>query len=177
MRRFASLAVVLLLATSSLAAQSVWFGGGVSIPTGDYGNYAKTGWMATAGIGFPVGQTKALSIGVEGLFGSNTHSDVTGDKTTLYGALVGPTYHIGNLEKPHLYVFASGGFLVHKYSSDQFPSDEGSDTKFAYEFGAGLDIPLEKIGLWADVRYLARAESGATATIPIMAGIYIPLKK
>lgn len=175
MRRLASLAVVLVFAVASLQAQSIWVGAGPSIALGSYGDYAKTGWLGSAGVGFGLGQSERLSLAVEGLFGSNSHSDIEGDKTTLYGGMAGLTYQLGNVAKPHLYVFGSGGLLVHKYSSDQYDSE--SDSKFAYQFGAGLDIPLSKIGLWVDVRYLSRAESDATSVLPIMAGIYIPLGK
>lgn len=177
MRRVASAVVVLLCSATLLSAQSIWVGAGPTFPTGDYGNYAKTGWMGSAGVGFGLGQSGKLSLAFEGLFGSNSHSDFEGDKTTLYGGMAGLTYQLGNVAKPHLYVFGSGGLLVHKYSSDEFPEFEDSDSKFAYEFGVGLDIPLGGLGLWVDARYLARAESDATAAIPIMAGIYIPLGK
>jgi opacity protein-like surface antigen len=176
MRRLTSLVAVTLLATGSLAAQSsVWIGGGPTFPMSDYGDYAKTGWMASAGFGLGLGSSGKLGLQFEGLFGSNSHSDVDGDKTSLYGGMANLAYQLGNTAKLHPYVFGGGGLLVHKYSSDQFPDDEGSDSKFTYQFGAGLDYPMKSIGLWIDVRYLSRVEDYPTALVPIMFGIYFPL--
>jgi opacity protein-like surface antigen len=178
MRRLLSLLAVLVLATGSLAAQSsVWLGAGPTFPMSDYGDYAKTGWMASAGFGLGLGSSGRMGLQFEGLYGSNSHSDVEGDRTTLYGGLANLAYQLGNTAKLHPYVFGGGGLLVHKFGSDDDAYDGESDSKFTYQFGAGLDIPLKSIGLWIDVRYLSRAEDSPTALVPIMAGIYIPLGK
>lgn len=67
------------------------------------------------------------------------------------------------------------GLLVHKFGTDGATYDGDSDSKFTYQFGGGLDIPLKSIGLWIDIRCLSRAEDSPTTVVPIMAGIYIPL--
>jgi hypothetical protein len=177
MRRPALLALVSLLAATALPAQSIWVGGGPTFPTGDYGNYAKTGWMASAGVGFPLGEAKKLAVQFEGLYGSNSHSDVDGDKTNLYGGLANLNYRFGDVSKLGLYVYGGAGLLVHDYKSTTYPDEASSDSKFAYQFGAGLDIPLGGIALWIDAKYLRRAESYATALFPLMAGISIPIGK
>ncbi len=177
MRRLASLAVLLFLVAASAEAQNIWVGGGPTFPTGDYGDYAKTGWMASAGIGFGLGEAKKLAVQFEGLYGSNSHNDVEGDKTNLYGGMANLNYRFGDPSKLGLYVYGGAGLLVHDYKTDTYPDEAGSDSKFAYRFGAGLDIPLGGIGLWIDARYLRRAESYATALFPVMAGISIPIGK
>jgi opacity protein-like surface antigen len=177
MRRVLPTIAVLLLTAGSLAAQSsVWLGGGPTFPMSDYGDYAKTGWMASAGFGLGLGSTGKLGLQFEGLYGSNSHED-EGDKTTLYGGMVNLAYQLGNTAKLHPYVFGGGGLLVHKYGSDTSPADGESDSKFTYQIGGGLDIPMKSFGLWVDIRYLARVEDYSTALIPIMFGIYIPLGK
>lgn len=177
MRRVLSLIALLVLTTGSLSAQSsVWIGGGPTFPMSDYGDYAKTGWMASAGFGLGLGSSGKLGLQFEGLYGSNSHED-EGDKTTLYGGMANLAYQLGNTAKLHPYVFGGGGLLVHKYGSDTSPADGESDSKFTYQFGAGLDLPMKSIGLWIDVRYLSRVEDFPTAVVPIMGGIYIPLGK
>lgn len=176
MRRFASLVLGLSLAAAPVAAQGnfIWIGGGPTFPTSSYGDYAKTGWMAAAGFGLGLGSSGRLSLLFEGQYGSNSHSDVEGDKTNLYGGMLGLEYDLGNTEKLHPYVFGGGGLLVHSYSSDIGGYDD-SDSKFAYQLGAGLGLPLKSINLWTDVRYLARAEDNPTAVFAWMFGISIPL--
>jgi hypothetical protein len=179
MRKPLALAAVVLLASSSLAAQTIWLGAGPTFPTSDYGTYAKTGWMASGGFALGLGQSGKVSLLFEGLYGSNSHTEEDDPEasTTLYGGMLGLEYDLGNVKKVHPYVFGSGGLLVHKYNLDGSTYDGESDSKFTVQFGGGLSIPLGKIGIWADIRYLTRLEDEATAVIPIMAGIYIPLGK
>src|SRR5512139_3149326 len=177
MRRLAWFTAILIFGSGPLAAQSVWLGGGPTFPMSDFSSYAKTGWMASAGVGFGLGSGDRLSLQLEGVYGSNNH-DTEGDKTNLYGGLVNVAYQLGNTGKLHPYAFGGVGVLAQDFSSENVDDEnEGSAGKMAYQFGAGLDIPLGKLGLWVDVRYLARAESYATAVIPVMAGIYVPFGK
>ncbi len=167
-RKVFSVAAVLLLSVTAAQAQrpNFGFGGGATIPTGDYGDYAKTGWIGTGFIGFPI--AKALSIGAEGYYGSNDH-DTEGDKTNLYGGSGYLTYRFGQPTKPGVYLIGSGGALVHQFKSETTPADESSETKFVWSAGAGVDIPVAKsVSIWLESRYMAR---GDTKFIPIWGGL------
>jgi len=155
-----------VLPTSSQAQATIFAGGGITVPTSDFGDYADTGWMASAGVLIPVGPM-GLHVGAEGFYGQNNHSDIDGDKTNPYGAMALVEYGFqtgGNITP---YVFGGAGVLVHKYSSDTF--DNESDTKFGYEFGAGLDFGVsDNVGVWVDGRYMG---SEFTKFFAVQAGL------
>ena len=134
-----------LLAAASLgipteaSAQGIYFGAGATFPTGDYGNYAKTGYVGVAGVSFSVGPA-GLSVFGEGFYGQNSHSDVDGDKTYPYGGMAGLLYDLAPENEGGIYFFGQLGAMVHKYGSDEF--EETSETGFGFGGGAGYGFPL-----------------------------------
>jgi len=132
-------AMMVFLAPRDAAAQGVYFGAGATFPTGDYGDYAKTGYVGVAGISFAVGP-RGLSVFGEGFFGQNSHKDVDGDKTYPYGAMGGLLYDLSPQNEGGIYLFGQLGALVHKYSSDE--SEGSSDTGFGFGGGAGYGFSL-----------------------------------
>ena len=164
-------AALLVLTAASAQAQSIFFGGGATIPTGEYKDYAKTGWMAQAGVAVPVGG-KGFMVGAEAMFGSNKH-DHPGDKTNLLGLNGFLLYRIGDMTKPGPYVFGSGGALKHDYKSEDFPEDEGGEFKFAWSAGAGVDVPFGgNKAFYIEGRYMARSD---TKFMAILAGLIFNL--
>ncbi len=166
-------AVVGSLAVSMAHAQAnIYIGGGPSIPVGEFGDYAKTGWLATAGFSVPVGG-KGLSVGGEVMYGSNKHSDFAGDKTNLPGAFGFLMYRVGDQSKPGIYLFGQAGILNHQYKTSGSPGYSGeSDWKFAAGGGAGVDIPAGGVNVFVEGRFITRS---GTSFIPIQAGISIPV--
>jgi opacity protein-like surface antigen len=135
---------------------------------GDFGDFADTGWMAAAGLLFPVGQ-QGVWVAAEGLYGRFAHSDVDGDATNLYGGsgLLGYTFTSGGRLAP--YVFASAGMLVHDYDPEDTAFDVDSESNFSYGVGGGFDYALsERIGFWFAAQYLAADE---TKLIPLIVGL------
>ena len=166
-------AALLLVSAATAQAQSpiLFFGGGATIPNGEYGEYAKTGWMANAGVGLPVGG-KGFMVGAEVLYGSNKH-EFAGDKTNLTGANGFLLYRFGDQAKTGFYVLGSGGMLNHSFKSESEPEDEGSDTKFAWSGGAGVDVPFGgNKSFWAEGRYMARSD---TKFIALLVGLSFAL--
>jgi len=159
---------LMLLIPAAVSAQAFGFlGAGVTFPSGDYGDYANTGWLGSAGVGFPIGDA-GLAVGGEAFYGQNNH-DFKGDKTHPYGVLGFVQYSFGNMDKLHPYVLGGAGIMVHKYSSDTYKGD--SDTKFAYTFGAGVSYPLGgTTGLYGEGRYYGRDK---TNFIGILGGLYV----
>ncbi len=167
-------AVAATLVSTAAQAQSaawIWAGGGATVPIGDYGDYAKTGWMATAGVGVPIGE-QGLSVGGEFLYGSNKHDDTSGDKTNLLGALAGLSYRVGDPAKPGVYFMGMAGALNHQYKPGSTSESSDNEWKFAFGGGAGLDFPVGKVSIWVEGRILSRSD---TKFIPIMAGVLIPI--
>lgn len=165
--------VVLLGSVPSVQAQAksaFFFGGaGVTLPMGDYGDYAKTGWMASAGLGYNL--TSNVFIGAEGMYGSNKHSDVVGDKTDLVGGGGFIGYSFGKEgSKMMPYVIGGVGILNHKFKGANGFSE--SESKAMFHGGAGLFFPMGTAGLYVEARYVKRGDTGF---MPIMAGFSVGL--
>lgn len=155
----------------------VYFGGGVSLPMSDYKDYAKTGWLANAGIGVNIG-TKGLWLAADVFYGSNKHkAPLDEDKTNLLMGLGTIGYTIGQAEqKVRPYVFGSVGMLNHKYVPGTGTSE--SESMVAFGGGAGLLFKMGgKSSFFVEGRYLTGSKNGGTtAFVPILAGITIDLK-
>jgi len=172
MRSFVKLAALsaLVLLPGQVAAQNIFVGAGATFPVSDYGDYANTGFLATAGVGFPVGDA-GLRVFGEGFFGQNSHSDVDGDKTNPFGVMGGLEYDItGADESKGVYLFAEAGLLVHRYGSDSF--DSSSSSGFGYGAGAGVFFPLGGVNGWIEGRAMnASIDSSNTSFFGIIAGL------
>ena len=176
-RRLSVLAVALafigLSVPSHAQAQgSLYLQGGATFPSSEYGDFAKTGWMAIGGYVFDV--SGGIALGVEGFYGQNSHDDyditgtlstgalfssvagaAAGDRTDLYGGM-GTVSYFFNLDSSLTpYVFGGAGYMVHKYVTD-ISGLSGSEGSFAWEFGGGVGFPLsESIDLYGEGRYMA----------------------
>ncbi|MDP2470358.1 MAG: acyloxyacyl hydrolase [Candidatus Palauibacterales bacterium] len=158
-RFLAVLALLGFAIPSQVHAQVIYVSGGATFPTGDFGDYANTGWMAAGGVLFGVGDS-GLGVGGELFYGQNNHSVEGVDlnsKTSPYGAMAIVDYSFGN-GGIDPYVFGGAGVMVHRYSAEGFDSE--SETKFGYQFGAGIGFPIgETTEIYAEGRYM-----GATDT-------------
>jgi len=154
------------------SAQGVYWGAGVTIPTGDFGDYAKTGYMGVAGISFDMGP-EGLSAFGEGFFGQNSH-ETEGDKTYPYGAMGGLLYDLAPAGAGGLYFFGQLGLMVHKYSSDEFEGD--SETGLGFGGGAGYGFPLGDTELFVEGRYMHGSfDYGDTSFFGIVGGVSLNL--
>jgi hypothetical protein len=153
----AILAGIALTVPVEASAQVVYFGAGPTFPIGDYSDYAKTGYVGVAGVTFPIG-SQGLAVVGEGFFGQNSHSDVDGDKTYPYGAMGGLLYDLTPEEVGGVYVFGQAGFMVHKYSSDEFEGE--SDTGFGFGGGAGYGFPMGDTEIFVEGRYMRGSFDG-----------------
>lgn len=146
MKRFlcAALGMALLAVSApghASAQIAINVSGGPTFPVSDYGDLAKTGWMAFAGLTVPVGESGAM-LGATGFFGSNNH-ELDGDKTNLYGGLGAVGYAVDTGTSAMPYVFAGAGLMVHSYKSDT--SVDESTNLFAAGGGAGLGFPIGSV--------------------------------
>ncbi len=194
-RRLSVLAVAVAFIGLSLpsTAQAQWtfyVAGGATFPTGDFGNYANTGWMGIAGALFDI--QDGISLGVEGFYGQNNHeenllttsriadpanfavvgSSAAADKTNPYGFMGTLTYMFGMDGSVKPYVFGGAGILWHKYTADTTIGDlNATDSGFAYEFGGGVAFGLSpSTSLFAEGRYMAGTGDADTKMWGIFGG-------
>lgn len=148
-------------------AGGIFVGGGVTLPMGDFGEYAKTGWMASGGLAYNL--SPRIWIQGEGMFGSNSHDDVDGDKTELLGAAGGIGYAFGNLESSVVpYVLGGVGVLSHKYKPAT--GESVSESEMMFYGGGGLYLPRGSYGFFLEARYVSRDD---TQFVPIMVGVQV----
>jgi hypothetical protein len=153
MKRFfgGALTVALLAAPGAASAQATMFlSVGAGVPVADYADYASVGWMAQAGVVFPV-TAAGLGAGIGGLYGSNSH-EVDGDRTDLLGAAAFLQYTIGDPAATSFYVFGGPGYVQHSYKSET--SAEGSSSGLAASGGAGVNIPIGGLTGYLEGMYL-----------------------
>jgi hypothetical protein len=164
-----------LFGSGDAAAQAgVFLGGGATMPTGDFGDFANVGWMGFGGVGFPVGQD-GLFLGAEGFYGSNGH-EVEGIKTNLYGgnALIGVNFYEQGEAGP--FVAAGLGLMTQQLKSETIPALEDSASGFALTGLAGLSFPLGTVeGMLSATFTRAFGDLEDLMFAGIFAGIGIPV--
>lgn len=169
------LALVLGLMLSmpgSARAQGIYWGAGLTIPTGDYGDYAKTGYMGVAGVSFDLGPA-GLSVFGEGFYGQNSH-DYGDDKTNPYGAMAGLLYDLAPEQVGGPYVFGQAGVMVHKYSSSEFGDD--SQSGLGMGLGGGYGIPVGDTEIFFEGRWMYGSfDEGSTSFLGVVAGVALSL--
>lgn len=171
----AVLGTLAIAATSNpLSAQGVWLGGGATFPTSDYGDFANTGFLFTAGVGTGVGDG-GLGVGVEGFYGQNSH-ETDGNKTTPLGFMGQVAYSLSGPDADSgIYVLGQLGVLWHKYSSETVPALDGSESGFAYGGALGYEFPLGGVDGWVEGKFMQASISDEnTQFFGILAGISIP---
>jgi hypothetical protein len=163
-----TLGLAVLLSAAPASAQ-FFAGAGVIMPMGDFGEYAKMGWMANAGVQAFESNDGKLSLYVEGVYGSSSHDDIDGDKTNIYGGLASVTYGLGSEDASMSpYLIGSVGYLMHQYKSDEFPEFEGSEGGIGFGGGAGLFFNP----IYVEGRFMTFSADGeSTAFVLIGAGI------
>ena len=164
----------LAFAIPAQAQTTLYIAGGASFPTGDFGDYANTGWMAAGGAIFGLGDS-GFGVGGEVFYGQNNHKDEVSlfenTKTTPYGIMAIADYTFGSGGGLRPYLFGGLGLMVHKFSGDGFDSE--SESGFGYQFGAGLSFP---IGLFVEGRFMGSSSMGegefaeATTYFGVLAG-------
>jgi len=175
MKRFALptvlAAVAALSVTSPAGAQYIFFGGGPTIPSGEFGDYAKTGYTFMAGFGADIGK-KGLFIEAEIGRGSNSHENTGNakEKTNVITAFGALGYSFGAVEKKvRPYLLAGAGLVAHQFRTDAGPpaSDaEGTESKFGATGAGGISIKLnEKASFWLEGRYIGSSGTNLMAAL------------
>lgn len=172
-RVVAAAALMLCLAQGDLTAQEKWigFGGGATVPVGDYADFAKTGWMGGAAFGVALGE-KGAFLEFVGFYGRNDYDDTSGDVTALYGG----TANVGLMsrgEAARVYGSVGGGFQVHHYSPGS-STGGGSDNDGQPMANAAVGVSFGR----GTTHFFVQGGIviAGTKYIPLIAGVSIGLR-
>lgn len=171
-RRFSLLlcaAALLAVPAGAARAQAGFFvAGGPSIPLGDYGDFAQTGWMAFGGVhlGLPLVPVKFRA---EGMYGQNAHEGPSTEKTALYGGMANVIFQVGPPLVPvKPYIIGGAGYLNHHYSPGDAGGASTDEWKVVWGGGVGVSVSLLVVGAFVEARYLKRND---TSFLPITVGL------
>jgi len=174
-------ALGLSVTSQSVAAQFLFVGAGPSFPMNDYSDYANTGFLITAGGGFPLGDN-GLNVIVEGGWGQNNHDEtIDAGKTNPITLMGGLEYDFNTSgEGINPYVYGGAGIMWHKYTPDTGTGD--TQSAFGYTGGVGVGFPLGGVNGWVEGKFAnasfddeLSSESYNTMYVGIVAGISIDL--
>lgn len=170
-------AVLLTLVVPAVGSAQVYayVSGGASLPMGDYGDLAQTGWMAQGGLLLRVGEG-GFGLGAGGFYGSNSH-EADGDKTNLYGAMGFAQYTVQSGGGVAPYFFVGPAYMSRAYKSEANPNLEGTESGLALAAGAGITFPLKSVALYGEAMFLKGVSDKIeqTSVLVVSAGISIPL--
>lgn len=165
------LTLALVAPAQAQARGYVGFGGGLSIPTGDFGDAYKMGWLGqvVAGITGPNGM---LGGRIDGMYIRHSHDIVDGGSIQLLGANGDLVLSPGSADakiRPYLL----GGIGFFNVKPEQGSTEFDSQTKFAYNLGAGLRFGGGgRMSFFVEGRYLSiSTEGNSTGLIPIAIGV------
>ena len=183
MRGFRSVVLgAVILATVGAApamAQGAKFsvGGGVTLPLGDFGDVANTGFHGLAAVGF---QPANLPVGFQidgmynrfGLDDAFTLGDDVNSQIIQGTANVVYTFTTAEESTFHPYLIGGVGLYNFKFTGDDVPDGTESNTDFGINAGAGFDFQAGSVGLFVEGRFHnVFTEDESTNFIPITVGI------
>lgn len=176
------LAVVTPLA-APLAAQGATrptFGitGGLALPTGDFGDGAKSGFEVGAQIGF---SSAALPFGlrIDGAY-DQFESKATSSAKSKILSFTGNAVFGGTAAPGSVRPYALAGLGVYNLKGEVRignVTSSSAETKFGLNGGAGIDLPLSGIAAFIEARFHFVMSSdddsnrGNTTYIPVVVGI------
>jgi hypothetical protein len=175
----AGLAMGLLLAISPVQAQDAGtrvefgVGGGVSIPTGDFDDVAKTGWHGSALVSI-VPATIPVGFQIDGTFSRFSDDTPLDIKEQLIYGTGNVVYNFQTAEDSRFrpYLIGGGGVYNLDAKGDDVPSGIESTTKFGVNAGAGFNFSAGSAGLFIEGRFHSVFTEGPnTQFIPITLGV------
>ena len=178
MKRFALALVATGLLTAALAAPAaaqargyVGFGGGLSVPTGNFADAYKTGWLGQVIAGI-TGANGMLGGRIDGMYVKHSVDGVSDASRKLLGANGDVVLSLGSTAaKLRPYLLGGIGFFNVK---SKVGSVEGpGDTKFAFNLGGGLTVKAgSRMAVFLEGRYISiQTEGSSTGFIPISIGL------
>lgn len=175
----AASAIVLSFAAAPTANAQVHVGvsAGASIPTGDFGKDFKTGYSVNGLIGFsmplsPVGFRSEVGYNAwdgKSLYGPAGASFSRGKASSLSGTANIVLQVPGMIAaKPYLI----GGIGDYRIKGEAPGVPTGTETKFGYNVGGGINFGLGTLATMLEARYITVSTSGgSTHYVPVTFGI------
>jgi hypothetical protein len=164
--------VVASVAASGAEAQArgyIGFGAGASVPTGDFGDGYKVGWLAQVVAGI-TGPTGVIGGRVNGSITRHNHDTLNDNTAKLVGAMGDLVFSPGSGDaKVRPYLLGGIGFQNRKLEEGQL---ENSVTELAFNFGAGISVATGRAKLFVEGRWLSvQTDPSTTNLIPISIGL------
>ncbi len=165
---FAAMAFISTAAQGQVGVE-FHLGGGITQPTGNFGDAAKLGWHGLATIAL-IPSHAPFAIQATGMYGENKFKVGSG-KWKLSGALAEVRLDLGTSGKSRGYVMAGGGVFSVKAAGI-------GKSKAAFDAGAGFAyMASPKAGVFVEGRYVNVFESGSDiGFIPITVGVRIAIQ-
>ncbi len=159
--------------TSATKPFSLGISGGASIPTGDLSQFANTGYnvgghVALGTPALPIsfrGDVNYDNFGAKGTGSSNAH---------IWSYTANAVYEVPTMTGIRPYVIGGiGGFTPGaSYTSGSTTVTATSGTKFGFDVGGGLTIPLSGFNAFVEARYNRFNDGGgSTSFVPITFGV------
>jgi hypothetical protein len=161
------------LAAGGVQAQArgyIGFGGGVSIPSGDFADVVGTGWLGqvVAGITGPTGKIGGRINGTYTRHAFDTPLD--DDPNIRFIGVMGDVVFSPGSGEAKLRPYLLGG-LGFQNGKDNTVTAEG-ETDFAFNFGGGVNFAMGRIKLFVEGRWLSiRSDPASANMIPISVGL------
>jgi opacity protein-like surface antigen len=176
MRKVLGVAAMLgLLGVGALQAQKLTFlvGGGLTLPQGDYGDVASTGFHGMGGVQFGLG-TAPIMIRVEGQYNRTGLADAVGadGNTSIIGGMASVVYGFQTAGNIKPYILGGIGYFQEKVEITGL--GDADESNIGYGGGVGVNIALTSVDLFVQARYLMVAEGdtfSAANFIPITVGV------
>ena len=172
--------LVMVLVTSVARAQdasgtAVEFGvgGGLSLPLGDFDDFAKTGWHGTALVSV-VPASIPVGFQIDGNFSRFSDDTPLDIKEQLIYGTGNVVYNFKTSEDSRFRPYLIGGVGVYNLDAkgDDVPSTVESTTKFGINGGAGFNFSAGSAGLFLEGRFHnVFTEGSNTNFIPITVGV------
>jgi opacity protein-like surface antigen len=180
--KFAAIAAIAVSTATVASAQSaisatkpfsIGISGGASIPTGDLSNDVNTGYNVGGhlGLGAPAipisfrGDVNYDEFGAKGAGNSNAH---------VWSYTANAVYEVPTMTGIRPYVIGGiGGFTpAVSYSTEGSTYTASGGTKFGFDVGGGLTIPLAGFNAFVEARYNRfNDDGGSTSFVPITFGV------
>ncbi len=149
-------------------------GGGLTLPLGDFGDAASTGFHGLAAVSF---QPKNLPIGiqVDGMFHrlGVDQSNVDANFQVIQGT-ANAVYRFANSAETKVRPYLIGGVGLYnsKLTGDDVPDNVDGSTDFGINAGAGFDFQAGAVALFVEGRFHNVFSDGSnTNFIPVTLGV------
>jgi hypothetical protein len=169
-RSAAVLGMVTLASVATAQAQgagraSFHVAGGITLPSGDFGDGFNTGWQGLGGVSFGIGALP-FAIRVDAFYGQNSGDEdalgVSDVKVKMFGGMAGGQFNFGSDASPvKPYILAQVGMVNSKVDVPNFDTESESD--FAFGGGGGVGFGHGSMAAFVEGQYVSIQTEGSSS--------------